>query len=138
MLLAFATFTAVRIRTVLAAQPQLEALRFPAAAVSFLSTKRPPGPLLNHYDWGGYVIWKLYPQYQVYIDGRADLYGDSFLQARAASYYLTNNWRDTIEHWQVQTVLLPPGSPLANALKSSPGWKQIYGDAQAVVLTRGD
>ncbi|MBZ5721895.1 MAG: hypothetical protein LAO03_16095 [Acidobacteriia bacterium] len=136
VLIAFIAFTAVRVRTVLAGQSQLEAQRFPAAAVSFLSAQRPPGPLLNHYDWGGYLIWKVYPEYQVYVDGRADVYGDSFLQARAASYYLTDAWRETIEHWEIQTVLLPPQAPLAIALQSSPAWKQIHVDAQAVILTR--
>jgi hypothetical protein len=135
-LLAFVGFTVVRVQTVLQGQPQLEAQRFPAAAVSFLAAQHPPGPLLNHYDWGGYLIWKLYPQYQVYVDGRADLYGDSFLHDRAASFYLTNDWRATIERWQIKTVLLPPQAPLANALRLSDGWKQIYGDTQAVILTR--
>jgi hypothetical protein len=136
VLLAFLAFTTVRVGAVLLGQPQLEAMRFPAAAVSFLAAQRPPRPLLNHYDWGGYLIWKLYPQYQVYVDGRADLYGDAFLYAHASSFYLTDGWRNAIEHWQIQTVLLPPGAPLVNGLLASHGWKQIYGDNQAVILTR--
>jgi hypothetical protein len=136
VLLSFLAFTAVRVGSVLLEQPQLEAARFPAAAVSFLAAQRPPGPLLNHYDWGGYLIWKLYPEYQVYVDGRADLYGDSFLYAHASSFYLTDGWRKAIERWQIQTVLLPPGAPLISGLLASSGWKQIYGDSQAVILTR--
>ena len=40
--------------------------------------------MLNHYNWSGYFIWKLYPDYRVYIDGRADLYGDGFMSDFAA------------------------------------------------------
>ena len=32
---------------------------FPARAVSYIQAHRIPGPLLNSYDWGGYLIWTL-------------------------------------------------------------------------------
>src|SRR5439155_21677643 len=73
----FAAFSIVRVALVIHRQPQTEAQHFPAGATAFISTQRPPAPVLNHYNWGGYFIWKLYPDYRVFIDGRADLYGDS-------------------------------------------------------------
>jgi hypothetical protein len=92
---------------------------------------------MNHYNWGGYFIWKLYPQYKVYIDGRADLYGDSFLDEFASAYYLKGrSWRDPLEKWGLQMVVLPADAPLVTALKTLPGWGQVFSDRQAVVLTR--
>ena len=38
--------------------------------------------------------------------------------------------------WGIRTVVLPPDAPLMTALRSSPEWRQIYADSQAVVLTR--
>ena len=35
----------------------------------------PPGPLFNDYGWGGYLIWQLYPELRVGIDGRMAVYG---------------------------------------------------------------
>src|SRR5204863_24299 len=29
------------------------------------------GPIFNTYEFGGYLIWRLWPQQQVFIDGRA-------------------------------------------------------------------
>ena len=136
VLAAFAIFTAARVRFVVERQAETEAHEFPAAAASFLSRERPPGPLLNHYNWGGYFIWKLYPEYRVYIDGRADLYGDSFMDDFAADYYLTNYWRDRIDRWGIRTLVLPPDAPLVTAVRSNRDWKQIYGDSQAVILTK--
>jgi hypothetical protein len=137
VLVAFATLTVARVRNAVGRQAETEAQKFPAAAVSFLSSQRPPGPILNHYNWGGYLIWKLYPEYRVFVDGRADLYGDSFMDDRAAAYYLTGTaWREPLEHWQVRTVILPPNAPLITALRSKPEWNQIYADSQAVVLTQ--
>ena len=51
---------------------------------------------MNHYNWGGYFIWKLYPQYRVFMDGRADVYGDALMTEFGDSYYLTDNWRKSL------------------------------------------
>ena len=61
--LGFLVFTGLRLGFVIRHQPAAEAREFPAAAASFLIRTQPPGPLLNHYNWGGYFIWKLYPAY---------------------------------------------------------------------------
>jgi hypothetical protein len=90
---------------------------------------------MNHYNWGGYLIWRLYPEYRVYIDGRADLYGDSFLDEFAESYYLKQHWREPLRKWGIRTVFLPRDAPLVTALLSTPGWEKIYIDSQAVILT---
>ncbi len=60
-LVTFVAFTVVRVRQVVGTQAQTEAQHFPQAAVEFLSREHPPGPILNHYNFGGYFIWKLYP-----------------------------------------------------------------------------
>jgi hypothetical protein len=136
-LLAFLTFTLTRVRHVVATQANSEARTFPSAAVSFLATNRLPGPLLNHYNWGGYLIWKLYPKYRVYIDGRTDLYGDAFMDQFAFTYYISDAaWRQTLEKWQIRTAILPPDAPLVAALRCQRDWREIYGDSQAVILLR--
>jgi len=137
LLASFLVFLSVRVRYVTHHQSEMEAKEFPAAAVAFISTHRPPAPMLNHYNWGGYFIWKLYPDYRVYIDGRADLYGDAFLNDFAAVYYLKGDaWQSALAKWGIQTVVLPPDAPLVTALRSLPSWETIYSDNQAVVLTR--
>ena len=139
MLLAgFLLFLVARVRYVAHRQAESEAKELPAAAASFIAAQRPPAPMLNHYNWGGYFIWKLHPEYHVYIDGRADLYGDAFLEELAITYHLKGNaWRSPFEKWGIRTVVLPPDAPLTTALRALPGWKTIYSDDQAVVLTRG-
>jgi hypothetical protein len=136
LILGVAGFATARAWWVVQQQPAAEARQFPAAAVSFLVKERPPQPLVNHYNWGGYLVWKLYPDYRVYIDGRADVYGDDFMSQFASAYYITNDWKKPLRQWSIWTVVLPPDSPLVTALRSSPEWKQIYTDAQAAVLRR--
>ena len=121
LLAGFLVFLFARMHYVTQQQPETEAEELPAAAVSFIAAQRPPAPILNHYNWGGYFIWKLYPEYQVYIDGRADLYGDAFMDDLATTYYLRgDSWRSPFEKWGIRTVVLPPDAPLVTALRASP------------------
>src|SRR5713101_619655 len=136
VLVALAAFTLLRIRQVIRNQEETEARHFPQAAAAFLSREHPPGPILNHYNFGGYFTWKLYPQYRVFTDGRADVYGDRFMDDFAAAYYLTDDWRMPFNRWEIRTLILPPDAPLITALRPSPDWKQIYADSQAVILTK--
>ena len=130
-------FAGVRLHYVMAHQKQAEAREFPAAAVSFIANAHPPAPLLDHYNWGGYFIWKLYPEYRVYIDGRADVYGDAFMDEFAATYYVRGqSWQMPLQKWHIRTVALPPDSPLVTALQAIAGWKTIFADREAVVLSR--
>ena len=137
LLAGFLGFSAARFHYVLAHQSASEAKEFPAAAAAFLASARPPGRVMNHYNWGGYFIWKLYPEDPVYIDGRADLYGDQFMEDFAATYYLRGPaWAQALERWEIRTVVLPPDAPLVTALRATPGWAVIFSDGQAVVLSK--
>jgi len=136
LLAAFTVFVVARLVFVASGQRQAEAKQFPAAAVSYLRAHHPPGPMLNHYDWGGYFIWQL-PQYPVYIDGRADVYGDAWEDERSSLYWiLRKDWQEVLERRGIRLVVLPPDAPLVTVLQLVPGWKQVYADAQAVILTK--
>ena len=136
VLLIFTGFTGARVRQVASHQGETEARHFPAAAAAFLEQEHPPGPMMNHYNWGGYFIWKLYPRYRVFLDGRADVYGDALMTEFGSCYYLKDDWSKYLEAWGIRTVVLSPDAPLITALRSSPKWRQIYGDTEAVILTR--
>jgi hypothetical protein len=135
IVLAMAVFAGVRVFQVIQRQPEAEARQFPSRAVAFLQAHPPEGPIFNHYDWGGYLIWRLYPATRVFIDGRADLYGQPLLDKFADTYQLKNSWQQSLQDWNVQTVLVPPDSALATGLRSSGRWVVSYEDVQAVILT---
>jgi hypothetical protein len=137
LLASFLVFLFARMSYVTRRQADAEEKELPAAAASFIAAQRPPAPMLNHYNWGGYFIWRLYPEYRVFIDGRADLYGDAFMDDLATTYYLRgDSWRSSLEKWRIRTVVLPPDAPLITALAGLPDWKRVYADSQAVILTK--
>jgi hypothetical protein len=135
IILAMAAFAGVHASQIIHHQPQAEIQSFPALAVDFLKAYPPAGPVFNHYDWGGYLIWRLYPSDKVFIDGRADLYGDAFMHQFAETYQLKGSWYRTLEDRGIQTVLVPPESPIATGLRRAPGWTASYEDPRAVVFT---
>ena len=112
-----------------------EARRFPAAAVDFIGEQQLPGPIFNDYDWGGYLIWKFYPGRQVFIDGRADVYGDAFIYDYLKTYKGDRSWRTQLERFAIRTVLIEPNSALATLLRQEKGWRTAFEDQQAVVFT---
>jgi hypothetical protein len=127
----------IKIRNVVTNQSAVEGRLFPASAVAFLRQNRLPGPIFNSYDWGGYLIWRLYPEYRVYIDGRADVYDGSFMDQFGTAYQISKqSWPEALEYWQIRTVLVPSDAPIAAALRLRPGWMQVYQDSQAVLLEK--
>jgi hypothetical protein len=135
IVLAMAIFASVRIAKVIESQPQAEAQQFPSRAVEFLRTHPPSGPIFNLYDWGGYLIWKLYPSTPVFIDGRTDLYGEPLLHDFADLYQFKGPWQQILQRWRIETVIVPPDSALASGLCSAPGWAVSYQDSQAIIFT---
>lgn len=114
-----------------------EAQKFPEQAVAFLRAGDYPRRIFAYYDWGGYAIWKLYPEYRVFVDGRADLYGDDFLrQSISTVVYLKIGWRDVLDRWKVDALLVPPSCAVAQALLLDPSWHAAYRDSQAILLLR--
>jgi hypothetical protein len=136
ILLAMAGFVSLHLAQLIRRQPEAEAAHFPVGAVAYLAAHPPAGPIFNHYDWGGYLIFKLYPVTRVYIDGRADLYGDRLMEQRANTYYLMDGWEQSLSLWKIRTVIVPANAPLATGLRSVPGWVQSYEDSKSVILSR--
>ena len=104
--------------------------------MNFLVEKQLPGPIYNRYGWGGYLIRRLYPNYRVYIDGRADLYGDSFTVEAVRTYDGHTDWRKPLERLGIRTVIISPAAPLSSLLREDDAWSKVYEDRQAVIFTR--
>ena len=134
VVVAMAAFAGTHTARVVEQQGEAEVAHFPTGAVRFLQAHPPSGPIFNHYDWGGYLIWKLYPAIRVFVDGRADLYGQPLLDQFADTYRFQGNWREPIDRWGITTVLVPPDSALAVGLRMVPGWKIAFEDNKAVIL----
>ena len=106
----------------------------PAAAVDALkayNSKR----VLNDLPFGGYLIWRHIP---VFIDGRAELYGEAFDIAyyRAMQLKDVNQFLELLKRWDIDAVLLTPYTPAVSLLDHVGGWRRAYADDNAVLHVR--
>ena len=111
---------------------------FPAEAVSFIREERLPREMFNPYNWGGYLIWELYPDYPVFVDGRTDLYDDSFLRRYLQVAWVQPGWEEVLEAHHVQFALVESGTLLDTWLARDAGWEQAYRDDLSAVWVRTD
>jgi hypothetical protein len=129
------TASVAKLTIPLSVEVNREALRaqLPVAAIEWVDQNRPTGPLFNSYNWGGYLLWALYPDYLTFVDGRTDLFDDAILNEYLHAWRADPGWQQVFEHWGIRLALLEPDSPLAHALVCA-GWNPLYSDEQAVVL----
>ena len=106
----------------------------PVAAIEALQARHPKR-VLNDLPFGGYMIWRKMP---VFIDGRAELYGEAFEMAyyRALQLKDVNGFLDILKTWDIDAVLLTPSTPAVGLLDNIPGWQRVYSDRYAVLHVR--
>jgi hypothetical protein len=109
----------------------------PTEAVDYIQTSQPEGPLLNSYNWGGYVLWRLHPEYLSFVDGRTDLFDDAILEEYLDIWRGTEGWQASLNKWGIKTVLIETDAPLARELLRD-GWNIAHKDDQASVFTAPD
>lgn len=127
---------AIKVGLVLRDNAEAQRHAFPVDAVDFMLEQRTTGNLYNLYHWGGYLIWRLYPEQKVFIDGRADVYGDAFIDEYLRVYQLRENWQEPLDRYNVSLVLIDEGSSLSTVLNESQDWERRYAGKGAVIFVR--
>jgi hypothetical protein len=111
-------------------------VQVPLGAVRYLQAARPPGPLFNAYNWGGYLTWALYPDYPVFVDGRTDLYDDALLREYLQAALGRPGYEGVLDRRSINLVLIEHQSYLDEHLRVNPRWRLVYEDETAVVYQR--
>ena len=110
------------------------AAHYPVAAVDFLEREGlTTTPGYNSYNWGGYLIWRGLP---VFVDGRADVYGDDFLFFYRQTFEVQETWQEPLDQFRVTYVIMERSSSLATLLESSNSWREAFQDSVAQVFVR--
>ncbi len=110
------------------------ALIYPVTAVDYLhESGLAEQHGYNSYNWGGYLIWRDVP---VFVDGRADVYGDDFLFYYRRAFELQPNWQEPLDSYDVDYVIMEHNSPLSTVLSDSSSWQEVYADDLARIFIR--
>jgi len=114
-------------------RPEFDPKSFPVAAVQRMHLD-PAARIFTYDQWGDYLIYSLYPKTKVFMDGRSDYYGSEFNQKYLDVITVSYGWEKTLARFGVDTILMPPSTPLAGTLKESARWRVVYDDGVAVVF----
>jgi len=108
---------------------------YPAKAVAYLREHPPAGPILNDFNWGGYVIWND-PAQPIFIDTRADIFEQSGLLKSYIDLIGLQLPIEAFNRGQLRYVFFPRNAAIVAALTRSPNWTVEYQDDTAVLLRR--
>jgi hypothetical protein len=113
----------------------------PARAADWMLSQHPPAPVFNAYEYGGYLGWRLTPQYRMFIDPRCldfEVFND-YQIARGGHY------RGVFDKYGVNSVVFYIFTPLLNSIPEvtlyllmDQQWDLVYVDKLSVVMVRRD
>ena len=118
---------------------------FPENAADFLLKEHLPGNVFGDYNLGGYLTWRLGPEYPDYFDGRFIPFGSGLFFRHRALVGLpldSPEWRQEASERNIQTVIFSAarfgglGNFPLQADCESRDWSPVYLDGVAVVFVR--
>jgi Flp pilus assembly protein TadD len=119
---------------------------YPERAAQFLQHEKLPANVFNTYNLGGFLTWRLFPEYRDYIDGRAIPFGPQlFFRAYDLSVEPPDSpaWQQEAEARGINTIIVPlaryQGMTLFPQLHSfcrSQSWRPVYLDEVSAIFVR--
>lgn len=109
--------------------------------VRYLETNFPHARLLNHWNYGGILIFRMRGDIPVFVDGRAaTVYPDALLRDYFRLGRLEVNeiaWDEVLEKYKIDTVLWPRAhEALRRFLVDKRGWKEAYAGSYASIYVK--
>jgi hypothetical protein len=108
---------------------------FPVQAVDWIEAHPQNGNMFNYFPWGGYLIYRLWPDYKVFIDGNL-LYPVSLIRQHQQVLNAEPGWENVIAQYDIQWMLVPADEPISRLLPLHPDWEIVYQDETAIIARR--
>jgi len=110
----------------------------PIKATEVLLAENPPGQVFNAISFGSYLIWAAYPEYQVFVDSRIELFPEQVWMDYLNISNAMGDWEAKLKYYGVNTLMLSPyeQSALLKAVQGSAEWDLMYKDDTAFLFER--
>ena len=119
---------------------EMPAKDWPVDALAFIRQhpEKFAGHMFNQYAWGGYLMQEL-PEHRVFVDGRADFYGEELVKEFDETTHLRPDWGVALQKYEVTWTLMPRDHRLNLALALlQPQWSCVYTDSVAAVWRKAE
>jgi len=120
----------------------------PVRGVEFIRKNSLPSNIYNDISSGGYMAWRLYPEYKTFVDTRVlnpDIYRQymSILYGNMNSFFGIPEWKALLDNYRIKTIVhgtVNPFTgeiyPLMQILVKDAAWHLVYFDGQIAILTK--
>jgi len=113
----------------------------PVHTADFIMKYKLAGNMFNEYNVGGYLIYRLFPDYLVYQDGRVDVYGPDLFREYKMIESGNSKWRAAVTQRNLNFFVLTYGGTkfpdnLAQQLDDDPEWDLVHFDNTCLVYVR--
>ncbi len=108
----------------------------PIQATEYILQNHSPGKMFHAMSFGSFLIWAAYPEYQVFVDSRIELYPLAIWQDYLEISNAVGDWEEKLDRYGVNTLMLSqieqPG--LVEAVLSTDRWELVFSDHSALVF----
>ena len=108
---------------------------FPVKAMDWLQENPIEGRGFNYFTWGGYLLFRQWPDQLVFIDGQTDFYGEKLTREYEQVINMSDGWEQVLEKYQIRWIVLPTKSPLLVELSQKMEWSIRYQDMTATLIS---
>jgi hypothetical protein len=117
------------LRLKLAAQPNPNIkfmVYYPLGAVDYIKEHSLSGNILTEFHWGEYLIWALYPQCRVSLDGRYEqVYPEDISREFFDFIYARGEYQQFLNKYPPDMILLSPQSKICSYINNKPEWLRV-------------
>lgn len=110
-------------------------------AVIFIKQNHLTGNVFNNFDIGGYLIYKLYPEYSFFVDNRPEAYPKEFIQSIYIRLQEDKKIRDEVfKKYKINTIIFahtdqtPWARTFLESIYKDLKWKIVYIDSAMLIL----
>lgn len=111
--------------------------------VEFVKKNNIQGPVFNNFDVGSFLIWKLYPEQKVFVDGRPEAYTiDFFEKIYKPMQENPELWKKYSEEYKINYVffdykdITPWAQKFLYQISKNPDWPLVYADNSVVIFLK--
>lgn len=111
-------------------------------ATSFLLENKLPRNIFNNFDIGSYLIYRLYPQYKVFVDGRPEAYPAEFFETYKKMQMDPELFERQVIQYDINTVffahtdITPWAQQFLQSIVQDNRWVPVYLDERIIIFVR--
>ena len=109
----------------------------PTKALEFAKSQKLKGNVFNHFNFGGHLLWYLFPEHKVFIDGRTEVMGEEHFRYYRQSMETQSAWEDCVNKYEINWVITAcEETEFLNMLYRNPNWRPVYFDEVAAIFVK--